>query len=124
MKDRFTLCKNDALYKTYKERDKKAILNEFPYGWNQKFELECCMENNIDVKPITGINVKSYTMCAYRELASKRFPFDVIKLIIDPQFSESKVNILVKCAKRHIDIENLANKDYQYIKDYYESKFK
>ena len=120
MKDKDILRKDDALYRSYKEKDRRAILNEFPYGWNQKFELECCMDNNIDVKPITNINIKSYTMCAYRELASKRFPFETIEMIIDPYFSESKVNILFKCAIRHFDIKKLYNKDYQYIKDFYE----
>lgn len=124
MKDRNTLCKKDELYKTYTQKDKDIILNEFLYGWNQKFELECCMENNIDVKPIANINVKSYTMCAYRELASKRFPFSIIKLIINPHFSQSKVDILVKCARRHFDIEKIVDKDYQYIKKFYEENTK
>lgn len=78
------------------------------------------MDNNIDIKPIANINIKSYTMCVYRELASKRFPFETIEMIIDPYFSESKVNILVKCAKHHFDITKLYNKDYQCIKDFYE----
>ena len=60
MKDKDVLRKGEALYRSYKEKDRRAILNEFPYGWNQKFELECCMDNNIDIKPIANINIKSY----------------------------------------------------------------
>lgn len=32
MKDRDVLRKGEALYRSYKEKDRRAILNEFPYG--------------------------------------------------------------------------------------------
>lgn len=114
------LVNSDPLYKKYTAKDKRYVLKEFPYGWNQRFELECCMDSNINVKHITGIQFKSYTMCAYRELVYLGFPFALIKPILDPSFPESKVNILIKCLKRHFDITKLVDKDYNYIKNCYE----
>lgn len=110
----------NPLYKRYTAREKRAVLSEFSYGWNQKFELECCMDSNINVKYIANPKMKSYTMSIFRELVYLGQPIEVIKPILDPSFSESKVNLLLKCIKKHIDIESLANEDYQYIKQYYE----
>ncbi len=117
MKD--ILANSNPLYRKYTAKDKKLILKEFPYGWNQIFELKCCMDSNIDVEYITDINVKSYTMSAYRELVYLNFPISIIKQILNPNFSESKVNILIKCIKKHLDISTLINRDYIYIKNYY-----
>ena len=104
------------MYKRYKAKERKAILNSYPFGYLQRFELECAMDDNIDVAPIANIEMKNYTMSVYRELVYLGFNLESFKPLLDPKLSQSQVELLSNCVKAHIDIEPLINQEYSVVK--------
>ena len=81
------------------------------------------MLDHIDITCYNNIHYKSYLMGACRELILAGFKPADFELLLDPNFTEPQVDVLVLCIKNHIDISEIADPNiyYKNMLEYYHS---
>lgn len=103
-----TMLQHNNLYKKYTKKEMREILKSNLWGPYQRFELLSGMIDHIDVSCYAHISFKSYIMCACRELILAGFKPSDFELLLNPNFTEPQIDVLVLCIKHHIDISEIA----------------